>query len=225
MGHRAKAAAVGLNAALGSYVHILDDDDVVLPGFYAELVAMLENQPGIGAAASKAFRVVERPHSDGERYVEVHRARHYPELKSVTLASLAVTQFLPPCSVLFRRKVLEDAGGFDPAFAVGEDYDLLLRVLTVADIALLDRPLVEFHQRALNSGGAGNSKMTTDFQAEDAYFRNAMLRRDLAEGRIGLGWLLAHAELSRGSVKAERILDRLYRNRLLRSFYTMFRQR
>lgn len=223
--HRAKAANAGIAASSGTYVHFLDDDDVVLPGFYGETIGMLDRDRRLGAAAAKCERVVERLALDGESYVELSRALHYPEVGAVTLASLAVNQTLPLVSVLFRRELLEQIGGFDPAFEVCEDYELLLRVLRVADIRLSKQQLVCFHQRDSGGGISANSSVTTDFQAENSYFRNAMLRRDLDEGRIGVGWLLALGELSTGSVKTERILTQLYKHRLLQLTFGLLRRR
>lgn len=222
--NRAAAANAGIAAATGVYLHFLDDDDVVLPGFYDQAIQMLESEPRLGAAAAKCVRVVEAASADGESFHEISRAQHYPEIKAITLASLAVTQTVPLVSVLFRRDALLETGAFDPSFAVCEDYDLLLRFLTVADIGLLRQSLVNFHQRETATGILGNSAATTDFAAENAYFRNAMLRRDLENERLGLGWLLAFGEMSGGSVKAERILTELYKNSLVRKAFSVLRR-
>jgi glycosyltransferase involved in cell wall biosynthesis len=224
-GHRALAANEGLQVATGDYVHFHDDDDTVCPDFYRELVTMLQSDPRPGAAAARCERIVERLcNSEEYGYAIVEQSLHYPEVTAVTLASQAVSQTIPPISILFRRDALASVGEFDPAFEVGEDYELLLRFLQQRDIALSDRILARFHQRLDTASPAGNSRITTHFATEIAYFRNAMLRRDLAGGRIGLGWLLAFGELMSGSVKTERILSQFYKNRLAKSLFSRLRR-
>ena len=218
--HRAKAANAGLGAASTPFVHFLDDDDVVKPDFYVETLSLLRGDPRLGGAAVGVEGVEET-----EGLVEIRRWAHYPEIQAISLASLSVTQHLALGSILFRREALERTGGFDSAFAVCEDYELLLRFLLHCDIGRVSHPLMSFHQRPSAAGAAGNSAVTRNFAAEDAYFRNAMLRRDIASGRAGLGWLLAVGELSRGSVKSEKLLDRLYRNLVVKRVFGLMRGR
>jgi hypothetical protein len=42
---------------------------------------------------------------------------------------------------------------------------------------------------------------------------------------VGIGWLLALGELAGGSVKTERILTQLYKNRLFSSIFARLRSR
>lgn len=221
--HRGVAANAGLRAARYEFLHFLDDDDVVLPAFYTVTRSRLCAEPALGGVAVKCEAVHEMLDADGT-YREVGRHVHYPEIVTVSLARFAVNQGLPLVSVLFRRSVLEAAGGFDPDFAVCEDYDLLIRVLLQRDIAVVNQVLMRFHQRVAD-GGPGNSPATTDFANQDAYFRNAMLRRDINAGRLGPGWLLAVAELSAGSVKTNQILSQLYKFRPLNRAFALLRRR
>lgn len=223
-GHRAIAANEGLKAAIGEYIHIHDDDDTVEPDFYRVTTEALLRAPRVGAVATRCERVLERPSSHSSGYATVSRSLHYPEVAAITLASQAVNQTLPPISILFRRQALISVGMFDPKLEVFEDYELVLRFLRQYDISLLDRVLASFHQREASSEVHGNSRSTTNFAEENAFFRNAMLRRDLDGGQIGTGWLLALGELMSGSVKAERILSQLYKNRLAKHVFSKLRR-
>lgn len=223
--HRAKAANAGLMAAHGAFIHFLDDDDQVHPDFYRSTIATLERNTRAGAAAVKCDNVMERPSPDGMSFIEISRTPHYPEVTHITLASLAATQTIPLISVLFRSDALRKAGFFDITFDTCEDYEFLLRFLAAEDIVLLKETLASFHRRETPSDRDGHSAVTSDFATEISHFRNAMLRRDLNEGKLGLGWLLAMAELSSGSLKTEKILSQFYKYSLVNFMFSALRRR
>lgn len=224
---RPMAGNAGLSEARGAYLHLYDDDDTIAPAFYRRLAAALDSDRRLGAAASRARHVWERIGDDRGTVVSSRSTPHYPELRAVTIAGMAVTQMTPPVSLLFRLDAIRTVGQFDPAFAVCEDHEFLLRFLLHFDIALVDEELASFHERVVDPQlpkPLWNSAVTQNFEAETAYFRNAMLRRDFNEGRIGLGWLLAIAELTRGATKLDRILTQLRRFSSLRVVYERLRR-
>ncbi|MCO6050158.1 glycosyltransferase family 2 protein [Mesorhizobium sp. RP14(2022)] len=223
-GHRALAANEGLKAATGEYIHIHDDDDTIHPDFYRITTETLLRTPKVGAVATRCERILEKPSSHSSGYSAMSRSLHYPEVAAISLASQAVNQTLPPISILFRRKALESVGMFDAELEVFEDYEFLLRFLSQYDIKLLDQVLARFHQREDGSSVHGNSRSTTNFDEENAFFRNTMLRRDIDKGLIGTGWLLAFGELMRGSVKTERILSQFYKSRLTKHIFSKIRR-
>jgi hypothetical protein len=158
-------------------------------------------------------------------FVEISRAAHYPEVTHVTLASLAATQTTPLISILFRADALRKVGLFDVTFDTCEDYEFLLRFLAAEDIVLLKETLASFHRREAPTERDSHSPVTSDFATEISHFRNAMLRRDLSEGKLGLGWLLAMAELSGGSLKTEKILSQLYKYSFVNFMFSALRRR
>ncbi|MEP9370657.1 glycosyltransferase [Mesorhizobium sp. KR1-2] len=223
--HRAKAANAGLTAAHGDFIHFLDDDDQICSDFYRHTIAALTQNERVGAAAVKCEAVMERPSLDGGSFIEISRTPHYPEVTHITLASLAATQTIPLISVLFRSDAVRKAGLFDVTFETCEDYEFLLRFLAVEDIMLLKETLASFHRRETPSDRDGNSAVTCDFATEISHFRNVMLRRDLNEGKLGLGWLLAMAELSGGSLKTEKILSQFYKYSFVNFMFSALRRR
>jgi glycosyltransferase involved in cell wall biosynthesis len=210
--HRAKAANAGLAAASGELVHFLDDDDTVGPGFYRKTVSFLADNARFAAVATHAERVIERLMPDGS-VREVSRLPHYPEMQAVSLAELAVVQTIAPVSFVARRTCIEAAGGFDDRFEVCEDYDLYLRFLTRFDIGVLAEVLCAFHQREEGNVPDAwlNSAASRQHRIEDKLFRNALLRQDLEQGKIGIGWLLAFGDMARGSWRLNLALDALQR--------------
>jgi hypothetical protein len=213
--HRAKAANAGLEAAHGTFVHFLDDDDSIEPAFYKKTLAFLAAQPRFGAVATLADRVVERILPDGS-LLEVSRTPHYPETRAISLATFAAGQTFAPVAFVARRHCIEAVGPFDVSLEVCEDYEFYLRFLARFDIGILPEALCSFHQREnTNLEAWGNSPASSQHRVEDALFRNALLRRDLEQGRIGLGWLLAFGELSRADRQVSMLFDSLRR----RSFF------
>lgn len=223
--NRAKAANAGLAAASGALVHFLDDDDTVSPQFYAKTIAFLGAQARFGAVATLAEGVTERPMPDGS-FREITRRLHYPETRAVSLAEFAVVQTIPPVAFVARREAIDAAGGFDPAFEVCEDYEFFLRFLAQSDIGILPEVLCAFHQREVASNTPkswANSSASYDHQLEDRLFRNALLRRDLSNGGMGLGWLLALGDMTRAAWRLNLVLDALHRRSIPRFLLRLLR--
>lgn len=222
-GHRTAALNSGFDAATGEYLHILDDDDTVRPTIYEAAIRFLEvpDNRSWGAVAVRCERVDEIL-ADGI-YREKRRLSHYPELEAISLAAMAATMMTPTCSLVFRRDLVRDMR-FDEAFVVGEDHDFLLRFLLKHDIALLDQVLCAYHQRVEGRGGDANSTISRNHRVEATRFRNALLRRDIAEGRIGLGWLVTLADMNRGSQRLNLILDRMYQIAPINQLFQWFRR-
>lgn len=233
--HRAKAANAGLAAASGELIHFLDDDDTVAPDFYRKTASFLAGNERFGAVVTHAERVIERLMPDNSLRA-IERLPHYPETQAISLAELAVVQIFAPVSFVARRTCIEAIGGFDERFEVCEDYDLYLRFLTRFDIGVVPEVLCAFHQR---EGGSGldasvsdasvpdawlNSPASRQHRIEDKLFRNALLRQDLEQGKIGLGWLLALGDMTRGSWRLNLALDALQRRKWPRALLRWLRR-
>ena len=210
--HRAKAANVGLAAATGTLVHFLDDDDTVAPSFYRNTSAFLAENPRFGAVVTLAESVIERRMPDGS-FKEIERLPHYPETRTVSLAELAVVQTFPLVALVARRDCIDAVGGFSERFEVCEDYDLYLRFLTRFDIGVVPEVHCAFHQREEGNVPDSwlNSPASRQHRIEDKLFRNALLRQDLEQGKMGIGWLLAVGDMTRAAWRLNLVLDALQR--------------
>jgi glycosyltransferase involved in cell wall biosynthesis len=127
-----------LNAALrlarAPLVARLDADDVALPERLDRQLGFLARNPDVGLlgtaarevdAAGREVAILRPPTGDAE----IRRAliRRNPFVHS---------------SVVMRRSVMEQAGGYDPAFPVAQDYDLWMRMSRVTLMANLPELLV-----------------------------------------------------------------------------------
>lgn len=124
------AANVGLRAARGEYVGLLDDDDMLFPDHVARLVDALERSGG-GAANSYAITCYLEltPFSDYAVYgYRVALARH------IDRSDIYVRDPIAPMSMLMRRSALQDLGGFEESVTFAEDWELWIRFAEHYDV-------------------------------------------------------------------------------------------
>ena len=124
----------GLRVARAPLVARLDADDVALPERLARQVAFLETHPEIGVLGSAAREV----NGDG-REVRVVRP---PEDDGALRRALIRRNPMLHSTVTMRRHIVEAVGGYDPRFAVAQDYDLWMRLAGVTRLANLSEALV-----------------------------------------------------------------------------------
>ncbi|MBE9193366.1 glycosyltransferase [Gloeocapsopsis crepidinum LEGE 06123] len=140
---------VGLTANLtaciqrsrGHLVHILHDDDVVLPGFYRHLQEAFEQEPTLGAAFCRYANVDE---DDRPVYI--------PKLEQVTagvishwIERIAVEPLIQPPALVVKRSVYEKLGGFHPELRYTCDWEMCKRI--AAHYPLWYEPQILAHYR------------------------------------------------------------------------------
>lgn len=113
-----------IQRARGHLVHILHDDDVVLPEFYSRLQRAFENEPTIGAAFCRHAYVDE---SNRQQYLPMPE-RSTPGVVSDWLERIAVMQLIQPPTIVVRRSVCEDLGGFHPQLSHAVDWEMWKRI-------------------------------------------------------------------------------------------------
>ena len=113
-----------IQRARGDLVHILHDDDVVLPGFYSRLQQAFENEPTIGAAFCRHAYVDE---SNRQRYLTILE-RSTPGIVSNWLDRIAVKQLIQPPAIVVRRSVYEKLGGYHPQLGHAVDWEMWKRI-------------------------------------------------------------------------------------------------
>lgn len=145
----------GLVAALNDALHEAraeiiarqDSDDVSLPERFAQQRAVLETEPKIGAVGATLKLSVPGRSSAG--------AWEYPADPLVARWQALFKTPVAHSAVMFRRRQVLGVGGYSEEFRYAEDYDLWSRLLKVADIRSLSRPLVKY---ALSPGGVSRAK-------------------------------------------------------------------
>jgi glycosyltransferase involved in cell wall biosynthesis len=124
----------GVALASGEWIAFLDSDDVWLPEKLERQLSALANEPELRLS-----------HTD-EIWIRNDRSVNQP--KAYTKAGGGIYhRCLPLCcicpsSVLLRRDLFDEIGGFDETFPVCEDYDLWLRITAREPVHYLDEALV-----------------------------------------------------------------------------------
>ncbi|MBK6974166.1 MAG: glycosyltransferase [Sterolibacteriaceae bacterium] len=191
------ASNIGVHASSSEFVVIHDDDDSWHPDFLARCVAFMDSdaKPTLGCdyggVITHSVRIDEEMLEDGVRIVSSEPFNTW--MSAVSLSRLAAGNTFPPISFLFRRDVFDKVGCFREDLPVLGDWDFHLRVCAQYEIGLIPEMLANYHHRAsMQSGEYGNTVIANESKHHtyDALYRNDLLRRDLREGKAGLGHLV-----------------------------------
>lgn len=150
----AAARNAGVAAASGEWLGFLDSDDVWLPEKTARQWAAIQAQPALGLVCANAF--VAR-HGD-DPHLRPTLLRHVPT-GEVTLAMLLEENVVITSSALVKRTLLVAAGAFSARQELRsvEDYELWLRMATLAPVHYLGDPLIIYQDDTADSVRRGDT--------------------------------------------------------------------
>lgn len=150
-----------IRRARGQWVHILHDDDFVLPGFYERLQAAAGQDESIGAAFSRFIWVDAEGHWQEISPLE----RPTPGVLSGWIERIAISQRIQFPAIVVRRSVYETLGGFDPGLFFALDWDMWKRIAVQHPVWYEPVPLACYRNhsaqetlRLLRSGAAHADK-------------------------------------------------------------------
>lgn len=177
-----------VRAARGEVVHILHADDYVLPGFYSALRTPFENNSSLGMAFTRHAFINEF----GIQLfaTELHReaAGILPGFKN----RLAVRNCIHTPSVVVRRDLYEQLGGFDARLCHAADWEMWMRV--AANSETWFEPAVLACYRVHESAGTSKLTLTGEnirdcrkaIEIFQAYLDKGSASGVLAESRLSL---------------------------------------
>ena len=222
------ASNAGIRASDSEFIVIHDDDDTWEPDFLASCVRFLIAFPHYAGVVTQSTKVEEEVFPESIKILAL--SPFNPNLLSIYLHEMAQENTFPPISFLYRRSVIDTVGLYAEELPVLGDWDFNLRFLEQYDIGVIPNALANYHHRRKladadshygNSLYAGQS-LHIEY---DAIIRNRLLRRDLALGKVGLGWLVGmgrqHLALRRLDNTVQRLVrlgSRFGLDRLLRRF-------
>jgi hypothetical protein len=140
---RNQAAAV----ARGTYLAILDADDLCLPERTAAQVEFLETHPQVAAVGSQAEIIDAQGRTLGVK----RKPTDSSDMRFVMLVQSALIH----SSLMIRKSIFDELGGYREAFPFAEDYDLCSRILERHELANVDQVLIKF--RSLSGGATTQS--------------------------------------------------------------------
>lgn len=221
-----------LESACGRYVACQDQDDISEPTRLERQVAFLEAHPEVGALGTWPAFI-----DEGGRPLANGRFPLLADNESLQRQLILGFGFVGP-SLLARRTTLIDLGGYNPEMSAAEDYDLLLRLAEVGQVANLPEPLyryrqhpqsvsssrsrLQMHNIAVAREQAARRRASTPLPSEledviaRTFLRAALLglkRGELDEARLSLAKALEHdaSLLEDGSAMAGE-LERFLKN-------------
>lgn len=195
----------GITLVNTKYVSILDDDDSWSPQRLEKAIEYLEEHD-CKAVAVKADVIIEK--LDDDKVVEISRKLH-PESGEgeISLYKQCYKNYFTNGLLTYERSVYEELGGYDESLETAEDWDFGIKLLLKYDVPLLrdEESLHFYHQRPNSVGDEGNSGIAGVDTQEKAIntIRNRYLRKDLAEGKMGVGYIMNSV------VQSEQLVARL----------------
>lgn len=128
----------GLQEAGGKYLAVLDADDIALPQRLSVQVEYLEKDPELAGVGSWAYLI-------NQRGKEIGRHEVPTDCQQVRETMIRLPPFVHP-TVIYRRHILEELGGFNLSFPRAQDYELMLRLVARYRFENLPKYLVKYRQ-------------------------------------------------------------------------------
>lgn len=151
----AAARNTGISLAQGTYIAILDDDDLWLPEKLDRQVELMERNPDLGLVYCGSLKV----NGDGDTIAEMR-----PTKRGDIFADMLQRNYLlgPASVALFPREVLRKTGLFDTSFSACADWDLWIRIAGSAPVDYVDDSLVKYvlHESNMHTNVRGMEKET-----------------------------------------------------------------
>ena len=160
----------GVSKAIGEWLCFLDSDDEWLPNKLQEQLDFVQKNPHYHIVYSEEIWI--------RNGVRVNPRAIHQKYSGWIFDKCVQQCFIAPSSVMLRKNLFDEMGGFDPSFTVCEDYDLWLKISSLYEVGLITIPLIIKH-------GGSPDQLSTMFVAMDLWRLKALCRiitiRDLSE--------------------------------------------
>jgi len=126
----------------GKWVHILHDDDMVLPGFYETYKKFIEDHPEIGLVFCQSVNINEK---DEQIRIYIPPIPYNKDgILNEPIPLLIADNFIPSTSAVVSRKIYEKIGGFHPHIMHTIDWDMWIRISKESSIGYIYKPLLAY---------------------------------------------------------------------------------
>ena len=168
-GNRGQSASInlGMRAARGEFIAVLDSDDVWAPEKLARQLAYFDAHPDVGLVYGNGWVI----DGEGKRLYPFYQPDHRED--SDVNRVLLDCYFLLPSNSLVRTAVFRKAGWFDESFRAAQDHDMAIRIAEITRLAYLNE-FIFYYRRHEDSISVKNA---------DRRWKNGFLILDRAAAR------------------------------------------
>jgi glycosyltransferase involved in cell wall biosynthesis len=200
--NRGQSASInlGLRAARGELIAILDSDDVWLPEKLATQVKFLDAHPEVGLVYGNGWAIDET----GRRRYVIYGPEHREESDAKRV--LMDCYFFLPTNSLIRSQIMREAGFFDETLRAAQDHDMAIRIAEITRLAYINQQMFYYRRH-------GDS---ISVKSADRRWRNGFLVLSKAAARypypasiIRKRKAVLHFRLGQCDVKSRRFLSAL----------------
>lgn len=197
----ARARNIGLSHAKGAYIGYLDSDNIWHPEFLNIMVHVLNKNEGMFCAYSKYVDIVVNNKS---MIVKKFYPLHF------NYEALLEQNFIDLNSLVHRRELYDNLGGFNSELARRQDYDLILKYTFLRDSYYVDAFLLIYQRNKawkqitqVHKHDDSCIKIIND--SLDSYFRDGlpMLRKPCYKSVTVLSWDICRNHFSKAYNMAE----------------------
>lgn len=157
----------GVNLARAPLIARMDADDIALPSRFSEQLKYLKKNPSIVCVGSDPIIIDD----DGDELIHLQTPSTNDMIQHLLLSGHCPIEHP---SVVFRKHIFMQLGGYRKKYETAEDYDLWLRMGEVGELANINKPLIKY--RYLNSSISGKNQKSQSIATRDAN-NEALLRR------------------------------------------------
>jgi glycosyltransferase involved in cell wall biosynthesis len=163
------ARNVGVDKANGEWIAFLDSDDEWLPNKLLDQITFIQN--------NTTYKIIYGQEVWIRNGRKVNQSKHHQKSGGWIFDKCVQQCIIAPSSVLLKKEIFDEMGGFDNDFTVCEDYDLWLKISSLYEVGYISKPIIIKY-------GGHDDQLSTKFFAMDMWRLQALHRilkiRDLS---------------------------------------------
>jgi glycosyltransferase involved in cell wall biosynthesis len=142
--NRGQSASInlGLRAARGEFIAILDSDDVWLPEKLAIQLGYLDAHPETGLVYGNGWAIDET----GRRRYPIYGPEHREDSDANRV--LLDCYFFLPTNSLVRAEIMRKAGFFDESLRAAQDHDMAIRIAEITRLAYVNESIFYYRRHS-----------------------------------------------------------------------------
>lgn len=137
-----RARNTGVSNARGTYIAFIDQDDLWAPSKLQRQLEQFRADSELGLSFTNESIIDQKGHRVRENVLCLTTSKN----RGLVFGRLVFDNFIPISSVMLKKELFMDAGGFNPRYTLAEDYDFLLRVTKKAPVDFIDDPLLLYRE-------------------------------------------------------------------------------